>query len=40
MRSTDPQKAFLEVTDETDVDELTDRLIEALFGKSGDLDNN
>jgi hypothetical protein len=32
MLPTEPQKVFIEVTDETDLDELTDRLIAALFG--------
>ena len=32
MPPTEPQKVFIEVTDETDVDELANRLIAALFG--------
>jgi hypothetical protein len=32
-----PDKVYLEVDDETDVDELTDRLIAALFGGADDV---
>jgi hypothetical protein len=31
MPPTEPQKVYLEVDDETDVDVMVDRLIEALF---------